>query len=242
MTRSIESKPSGSQTFSRGELMRESCERVWADLHAHPFVRELAAGTLPPEKFRFYIEQNLQYLPEYARAMAIGLAKAADLGTMELFMGFITNILESEIPENRELRRRVIELGAEDRGGADGMAPANVAYTGFLVSTALQGGLLEIMAVILPCAWSYGEIGVALSPNVQEHPVYAEWVRFFSSSEYHEPLEKMRDDFEELTTDADEGTLDRLTGIFAMSARLERSFWDMAYNTANWPDVGTSGT
>lgn len=237
MISSIERESPGAGAYPRGELVRESCEPVWSGLHAHPFVRELAAGTLPSEKFRFYIEQNLQYLPEYARAMAVGLAKAPDLETMELFKGFIANILDSEIPENRELRRRVIELGAEDRGGAHGMAPANVAYTGFLVSTALQGGLLEIMAVILPCAWSYGEIGVALSPDVREHPVYAEWVRFFSSSEYHVPLAKMRDDFEALTADADEATLDRLAAIFAMSTRLERGFWDMAYETRHWPDA-----
>ena len=48
------------------DRLRSDCARVWAGLHAHPFIRELAAGTLPPETFRFYVEQNLQYLPEYA--------------------------------------------------------------------------------------------------------------------------------------------------------------------------------
>ena len=43
-----------------------------------------------------------------------------------------------------------VELGAADTGGAEAMAPANVAYTGFLVATATQGSVLEIMAAILP--------------------------------------------------------------------------------------------
>ena len=54
------------------ERFRADCTPAWEALHRHPFIRELAAGTLAPEKFRFYIEQNLMYLPEYARAMAIG--------------------------------------------------------------------------------------------------------------------------------------------------------------------------
>ena len=45
---------------------------------AHPFIRELAAGELPAERFRFYLEQNLYYLPQYARVMALGAAKAGD--------------------------------------------------------------------------------------------------------------------------------------------------------------------
>jgi len=78
-------------------------------------VRELASGTLPPDKFRFYIEQNLQYLPEYARAMALGASRAEDLETMRAFAADLESVVSTEIPENKELLRRVCELGARDR-------------------------------------------------------------------------------------------------------------------------------
>ena len=50
----------------------------------------MAAGTLPIESFRFYVEQNLMYLLEYARAMAIAASKAGDEATMKQHeaMGF----------------------------------------------------------------------------------------------------------------------------------------------------------
>ncbi|MCC6224471.1 MAG: thiaminase II [Thermoleophilia bacterium] len=221
------------------ERLRDDCARVWDGLHAHPFVRELAAGTLPPEKFRFYVEQNLMYLPEYARAMAIGASKAPDAATMAAFTADLVNIVETELPENRELLRRVIELGAADRGGADVMAPANVAYTGFLVATSTRGSALEIMAAILPCAWSYGDIASALIGEglVHDHPVYAEWIRFFGEPSYDAVLRRVRDDFELLAGDAPEPELARLSELFTMSARLERGFWDMAYGLETWPDV-----
>jgi thiaminase/transcriptional activator TenA len=219
--------------------LRAACGRVWEGLHAHPFIRELAAGTLPPDKFRFYVEQNLQYLPEYACAMAIGASKADDLEAMRIFAADAANILEREIPENRELLRRVLDLGATDLGGSDGMAPANVAYTGFLVSVATQSGPAEIMAAIVPCTWSYGDIASALiaAGEVADHPVYAEWVRFFGTPEYGEIVAKMRADFETLAAGLGEQDAKRLSELFTTSTRLERAFWDMAYGLEHWPDV-----
>jgi thiaminase/transcriptional activator TenA len=224
------------------ERFRADCARVWQGLHDHPFIRELAAGTLPREKFRFYVEQNLQYLPEYARAMAIGAARADDLDTTRLFADDLSNVLGSEIPENRELLRRVLELGAEDRGGAVCMAPATVAYTGFLVSTAATGGVLEVMAAIVPCTWSYGDIASSLAAEgvVHDHPVYAEWIRFFGEPAYGEVVARMRADLEGAATAAGEAELARLSAIFTTSTRLERAFWDMAYGLEHWPDVAAA--
>ena len=61
------------------------------------------------------------------------------------------------------------------------MAPANVAYTSYMQALALRGGPLEIMAALLPCAWSYVEIAAALRERTDPtHPVYGGWVDYFS--------------------------------------------------------------
>jgi thiaminase (transcriptional activator TenA) len=226
-----------SGTASLTERLRESCAADWADLHAHPFVRELADGTLPPDTFRFYVEQNLQYLPEYARAMALGASRADDLATMRVFAADLANVVESEIPQNEELRRRAVELGARDLGGADGPAPATLAYTSFLMATAARFRPLELMAAILPCTWSYGEIAARLVGDAAEHPVYTGWIRFFGSADYARIVGTMRADLEQRATGADAQTVERLTSLFATGTRLERDFWDMAYGLEHWPDV-----
>ncbi len=221
--------------------LRADAAALWEALHSHPFVRGLAAGTLPLDAFRFYVEQNLQYLPEYARAIAIGAEKAEDLETMRLFASELSGVLEQELPENRELLARVLELGAEDRGGADGMAPATLAYTGFLVSTALAGGPAEVLAAIVPCTWSYADIGARLVAEglVHDHPVYAEWIRFFGRPEYGEVVGGMTAGLERLAAGASEDDLRRLSAIFTTSVRLERGFWDMGYGLVHWPDRET---
>jgi thiaminase/transcriptional activator TenA len=168
-------------TTPPSERFRERSDRIWEGLHAHPFITELAAGTLPIDKFRFFLEQDNLYLQDYARCLAMGAAKSRDEMELRYFITDLNQVVEQELPSNRELLDRVIDMGAVDRGGAAGMAPANVAYTSYMRSLALHGGPLEIMASLLPCAWSYVEIATALADRVdRQHPVYADWVGYFS--------------------------------------------------------------
>ncbi len=226
-----------SEPVSLTDRLRASCSEDWDALHAHPFIRELAGGTLPLDAFRFYLEQNLQYLVEYARAIALGASRADDTATMGMFSAELTNVLASEIPQNEALLQRAIDLGAADAGGARGMAPATVAYTSFLVGTAARGGPPEIMAAIVPCTWSYGDIGSRLHDEIAEHPLYADWIRFFGSPAYAEIVVAMRRDFEALAADAGPQLEARLCALFERAVRLELGFWDMAYDRQHWPDL-----
>ena len=120
------------------------------------------------------------------------------------------------------------------------MAPANVAYTSYMQSLALRGGPLEIMASLLPCAWSYVEIATGLRQDTDiNHPVYGDWVGYFSTPSTVEMVETMRADFDALV--AQEVTTDNrqreISEIFATSSRLEHGFWEMAYTIERWPDL-----
>jgi thiaminase (transcriptional activator TenA) len=186
-TRSVSSTTVAVMTVSReagtevafSASLRRRCDRIWAGLHAHPFLGELTRGTLPLEALRFFIEQDLPFLPAFARCMAMGTAKSASEQELEFFTRQLDGIIRLEIPSNRRLLDQVISLGAQDRGGSLRMAPANVAYTSFLLATATAGGPLEITAAILPCLWSYVEIARGLKDELAEHPVYSDWVGFY---------------------------------------------------------------
>jgi thiaminase (transcriptional activator TenA) len=219
--------------------LRAQCDRIWAGLHAHPFLGELARGTLPLDRFRFFIEQDLLFLPAFARCMALGAAKSATDAELEFFTRQLDGIIRLEIPSNQRLLDQVISLGAEDRGGARGMAPANVAYTSFLLATAAAGGPLEITAAILPCSWSYIEIAAALKDEIADHPVYSDWVAFYLQEEEAGLVLNMRETFDGMTKDGavSDGKRRQLAEIFMMSSRLEGMFWEMAYTLEQWPDL-----
>jgi thiaminase/transcriptional activator TenA len=225
---------------SASDAFRGECDRIWKGLHEHPFITELAEGTLPIEKFRFFLEQDNLYLEEYARCLAMGAAKSRSERELRYFTTDLNQVLEAELPSNRELLAKVTELGAADRGGALAMAPANVAYTSYMLALSLRGGPLEIMASLLPCAWSYVEIATALRDRTDlEHPVYGGWVGYFSLPTNVEMVTEMRRDFdalvaEEVTTQARRR---EIATIFATSSRLEGGFWEMAYTLQQWPDL-----
>jgi thiaminase (transcriptional activator TenA) len=222
------------------ERLRQASDRIWQGLHTHPFITELAGGTLPIDKFRFFLEQDNLYLQDYARCLAMGAAKSRNEVELRYFVTDLNQVIEKELPSNRDLLERVTQLGALDRGGAAGMAPANVAYTSYMRSLALHGGPLEIMASLLPCAWSYIEIATALADRVdRDHPVYADWVGYFSLPVNVEMVAEMRRDFDRLVAEeaSGEARWEEIERIFATSSRLEHRFWEMAYTLERWPDL-----
>ena len=114
--------------------MPAACTDIWDGLHEHPFLRELASGTLPLETFRFFLEQDNFYLVDYARCLAMGAAKSRDEEELRYFTVDLNQVIDAELPSNRALLARVTAMGAEDRGGALTQAPANVAYTSYMLS------------------------------------------------------------------------------------------------------------
>jgi thiaminase (transcriptional activator TenA) len=180
------------------------------------------------------------FLVPFAQCMAMGAAKARSEEEIEFFTRQADGIIRLEIPSNRRLLEQVIAMGAEDRGGSLTMAPANVAYTSFLLATAASGGPLEITAAILPCSWSYIEIARGLKDQLVEHPVYSDWVGFYLQEEEAALVMNMRQTFDEMTRREvmSDDRRRRLAEIFMMSSRLEGMFWEMAYTLDQWPDLG----
>lgn len=242
MSQDASGPPAAAGEPSLSAELRDQSDRIWAGLHAHPFLGELARGVLPLEKFRFFVEQDVMYLPDFARCIATGAAKSATEAELAFFARQLDSTINLELPNQYRVLEQVCRLGAADRGGALGKAPANVAYTGFMLSVAAQGGPLEIMAAILPCAWSYAEIAGGLADEIADHPVYQDWVGFYTTDEVLGLVGQMRQSFDEMAAQAGPGprTRRRLAEIFTTSSRLEGAFWDMAYTLDQWPDLTDS--
>jgi len=242
MSKDASSPPAAAGEPSLSAELRDQSDRIWAGLHAHPFLSELARGVLPLEKFRFFVEQDVMYLPDFARCIATGAAKSATEAELAFFARQLDSTINLELPNQYRVLDQVCRLGAADRGGALGKAPANVAYTGFMLGVAAQGGPLEIMAAILPCAWSYAEIAGRLADEIADHPVYRDWVGFYTTEEVLGLVAQMRQSFDEMAAQAGPGpqARRRLAEIFATSSRLEGAFWDMAYTLDQWPDLAGS--
>jgi thiaminase/transcriptional activator TenA len=209
----------------------DSGRDAWAASVGHPMVTEIAAGTLPHAKFRFYFEQNIAYLEDYARALAMIVAKAPDSDAIDVLGAALHQIVAVELPANRSFLTR---LGGDPSaaGGTAGMEAVTYAYTRHLLATAALGDCATGLACILPCQWSYGEIGAAIAGTRPEDPVYAEWIGIFGDPDYGSLVERTRGVLDRLAVAT--GTApERLQQAFDVSTGYEVQFWDMAYRTAD---------
>ena len=64
-------------------------------------------------------------------------------------------------------------------------APENLAYTRYVLETGYTGSFLDLMAVLAPCIFGYGEIGRELAQK-STNDTYIDWISTYSSSEYQE--------------------------------------------------------
>ena len=69
---------------------------IWESYYSHPFVSGIGDGTLPIDKFQFYMIQDHKYLMQYAKVFALGVVKASSEADMRLFSGLITATLDTE--------------------------------------------------------------------------------------------------------------------------------------------------
>lgn len=208
----------------------EAARPVWAGYHTHPFVTGLGDGSLPVEKFRFFLLQDYLYLWEYARVFALGVVKANTPELMRFFADNVTQILDGEMDIHRAYMAR---LGiTEAQAAAARPALPNRSYTSYMLAAAHAGGPLEILAAILACSWSYAEIAgqlLAQNPAAIDHPLYGEWVAGYTSEDYVRTNAALMDRLDALTEGCPPEQAARLEDIFVACSRYEALFWDMAW-------------
>ena len=211
------------------EVLHQAAAPVWERCLAHPFVTGLGDGSLPVEKFRYFMLQDYLYLFDYARVFALGVVKARDPELMRTFAASVESILNGEMKIHRAYMAR---LGiSEAQVFAVQPALDNLSYTHYMLSVANAGTPVEIVASILACSWSYAEIGQELAklPGALEHPFYGEWVQSYSGEEYADMNQGLIDLMNHLAENVSDEQLEHLKEIFVNCSRYELGFWDMAW-------------
>jgi thiaminase/transcriptional activator TenA len=209
-------------------VLRERGKAAWAAATRHPMVAEIGRGTLPHQTFRGYFEQNILYLQDYARAIALIAGKAPDLAAIGVLTRFLQQIVATEIPANIAFLRR---LGGSPAEPAQ-MHPVTHAYTRHLLYSAAQGTCAEGLTAVLPCQWSYGELAVPLMASLPVDSVYADWISLFGDDSYSTMVNETTSLLDRLTCPNDQVSLSHLAAVFDASTRFEVQFWDMAYGVS----------
>lgn len=218
------------------QMLYEKVSDIWRQTHQHPFVIGLGKGDLPVESFIRYMKQDYVFLIDYARLFALGSVKATNIETMAFFSKLLHETLHGEMELHRQYAERfgITREQLEDTKPT----PINLAYTRYMLNVAQNGSLAQLVSTLLPCMWSYWEIGKMLAesyPGSTEHPLYGDWIRMYSSDEFGSLTTWLIDLLDQLVEGKSDQELKIIEDHFLTTSRFEYMFWDMVYHGGDWP-------
>jgi thiaminase/transcriptional activator TenA len=203
----------------------------WTGYVQHPFVKQLAVGTLPEPCFKRFLTQDYLFLIHYARAYALLAFKGASLAEIRSATSTLQAIVD-ELPVHVKyckswgLTEEMIEAEPE--------APETMTYTRYVLDIGHSGDILDLMAALMPCVAGYGEIGqimLADSKTVIEGNTYGDWIRNYESEHYQSSVQDAINNFDAVgKRRGGEARIDQLSKIFTTATQLESAFWQMGMN------------
>jgi thiaminase (transcriptional activator TenA) len=217
------------------EELRRYAAQIWDATRNHPFVLGVGDGSLPLERFKFYVRQDYVFLVEFSRVLALAAARSTELESMSSYAQLLHETLHGEM----ELHRAYCERFGIARSELEATeaAPTTHAYTCHLLAVAYSGSLADITASLIPCQLGYAEIGRELAERGEpkSQPLYGDWIRMYASPEVQKVAAASCALLNRLAAGAQSRARDRLRDIFVTSSRYEYMFWEMADKMERWP-------
>lgn len=215
-------------TFTKNLLNKT--ESLWKNYLAHPFLVELCNGSLPKEKFKYYLIQDYLYLKEYAKVFCMGVIKSTSIKDMRFFYNAVNGTMNDETAIHIEYMRKlgVEPLDAEKKD----YDLTTISYTSYMQSICLTGSLKEIAVATLSCTLSYSYICKQLEKMYKDKLVdnyYSSWIYMYTDDSFT----KFSDDWvkyiDNICSDITKEEKEKLEDIFIKCSIYEMQFWDMAY-------------
>jgi thiaminase/transcriptional activator TenA len=215
----------------------EQIEPIYQRIIGMPFIKELMAGNLEKEKFRFYIAQDSTYLKHFGKALALIAARADRVEDSLAFISFAENAI---MVENALHESYFKEFGVKDHGDAQ---PACHHYIHFLKSTAALEAIEVGMAAVLPCFWIYKAVGdYILQHQSGGNNPYQKWIDTYGGEEFARAVAQAIAICDRAAEASTEKTRTEMTAAFVTASRLEFDFWDGAYQLRKWQNRSADQT
>ncbi|TPX37189.1 hypothetical protein SmJEL517_g01078 [Synchytrium microbalum] len=219
-----------SSTHSFVQYLKDSCPTQYHVYTRHPFVEQIANGTLSKASFQHFIRQDYIFLVHYARAYSLAGFKEHD--SMEAITNAASIVMH--IGEEMKLHIKFCESWgiSHDELQETREAHATVAYTRYVLEKGLSGDRLDLRVALLPCLIGYGEIGMRLfhdPKTVRDGNPYWPWIQNYASDSFQDAVRQGCDYIESLAIElaGSESRRRKLCSVFRQATELEIQFWQM---------------
>ncbi len=193
-----------------------------------PFLVAMEDGSLPRNRFDYYMAQDAHYLAAYGRVLAAAASQTELAEELLFWAGSAATAISVE----RELHAaHVADFTAVER------SPTCTAYTSYLLSLVASGCYPALVAGLLPCFWIYEDVGRRVKERLGDldgHP-YADWIGTYGDPGFAAAAGQARAIVDRVAAEASAGDRERMRRAFATAARYEWMFWDAAWRREAWP-------
>jgi len=220
------------------------CDHAWhavadwfAAMTSHPFLVQLAEGTLPERVFARYLLDDAHYLKAYSAALAALSSRADNPDDRLLLARSAAGSVEGE----RDLHRAYLLPRGIDPDAPDAAEPTPtcVAYVEGLRAAAALEPFGVGMAAVLPCFRVYAEVGAWITErtrSVGAHP-YRDWINTYADPAFAHAVRAAEDLTNRLAVGVREAERERMLAAYVRSTRFEWMFWDAAWRGECWPQA-----
>ncbi len=213
--------------------LRAGVESIWETVVTHPFVTEMADGSLDRERFYVYFDQDYLFLRDWAILLSLATAKAPDFDAARELVGFLHLGLGGEEGLFQEAFR---ERGISRKAVAGlQYLPTSLNYSGYLRTLAYEGTFTEVVATLLAVEWPYLD-WAQRAEEAGRKPgdrYYQTWIDIHTSPSMSGFVSWLRSVVDESAPTA--AQQNKLQGIFRDVLRYEYQFFEMAYRGESWP-------
>lgn len=212
------------------ELSWEAARPVLEKILVHPFIRGLADGSLPRDRFLYFIRQDGLYLESYAKTLAVIASRLPRQEQRDLMTGFIADTIAGE----RALHELYRTEGPQ--GQPVQPSPTCQLYMSFEARLASTAPVEVAAAVILPCFRVYQHTGRhLLATCVRENNPYAAWIDSYGDEHFDRSAARAVALCDELAAATTPEVRERMTEAYVAATRMEWMFWDSAWKKEAWP-------
>ena len=166
-------RPTVSQPAPFTKHLIECAGRDWESYIYHPFVKQIADGSLDRDCFLHYITQDYVYLMHYARIHCLAGYKSSSFADLEAFASITKHIAQESSMHVEYCNSWGISTPQLLKTVE---SSHNIAYTRYLTDVGHSGTLLDLLVAVASCLLGYGEIGRRLMQSAQSGEAFADGV------------------------------------------------------------------
>jgi thiaminase/transcriptional activator TenA len=173
------------------EDLRAAAGEQWNRVVHHKFTKELAKGTIDREVLKRYLIQDFRFLDAFVVSLASVISHCRTLEDRIPGCQFLALITGKENTYfHRSFER--LNVSAEDRAKIPD-ATCTTKFCNLMREVALQGGLGEMLAVLVVCEWSYLDWALIVEKETNRDDfVTFEWVDLHSGEHFSNVVSYLR--------------------------------------------------